>query len=104
MSKTIINVTIAGDSEIQELNKEYFNRDYPTDVLSFSLNETLEDGDYYLGDIIVNSDQAKKQASEYNNTYEEEIADLVSHGVLHLLGVHHPDDDEHSVHGVEVKS
>lgn len=97
---SIINIRISDDSEIQKLNKEYFDRDYPTDVLSFNINEELEDGDYYLGDIMVNKDQAKRQASEYGNTLEYELAELVEHGVLHLLGIHHPDDDEDSVHGV----
>lgn len=100
--KLHINVEISNDSEIKKLNKEYLNRDYPTDVLSFEIKEELEGNTLYLGDVIVNKDQAKRQASEYNNDVEHEIAELVAHGVLHLLGVHHEDDDEESVHGVKV--
>ena len=87
-----ISISIVGDSEMQELNKEYLDRDYPTDVLSFNIDEEQEDGTYYLGDVVVNKDQAKKQASEYENTFEEEIGELIEHGVLHLLGVHHEGD------------
>lgn len=102
---THISITISNDKEIRELNKTYLGRDYPTDVLSFPSKEILEDGSEYLGDIIVNKDQAKRQMEEYNNDLEHEIADLVAHGVLHLMGVHHPHDDEESTHDVKrVKS
>lgn len=97
-----ISIKISNDSEIQSLNKEYFERDFPTDVLSFNIEEPTEKGEFYLGDIIVNKDQAQRQAREYGNDLEHEIAQLVEHGVLHLLGIHHPDDDTHSVHGVLV--
>ena len=97
-----ISVTLSTDSEIRKLNNKHLKRDYPTEVLSFSINEKLEDGTIYLGDIIVNKDQAKRQAAEYKNDFEHEIAELVEHGVLHLLGVHHEDDDNNSVHGIKV--
>lgn len=103
ISNTIINVTIVEDSQIKDLNKKHLGIDDVTDVLSFNMNEEKPDGTYYLGDIIVNKDQAKRQASKYNNTYEQEIAQLVEHGVLHLLGVHHDDDDKNSIHGIPVK-
>lgn len=96
-----ISVTIADDKVLQTENKKHLKRDYTTDVLSFELKENLEDGSLYLGDVVVNREQAKRQAKEYNNTWEEEIAELVAHGVLHLLGVHHKDDDEKTVHGVK---
>ncbi|KKS16692.1 MAG: putative rRNA maturation factor [candidate division WWE3 bacterium GW2011_GWC1_41_7] len=101
-NNTHISVTLTDDSGIRELNKEHLNRDKPTDVLSFNINEEIENGTFYLGDVIVNKEQAERQAEEFGNTVEEEIAELVAHGVLHLLGVHHEDDDEHSVHGKEI--
>jgi len=90
---TYISVSIVDDSEIKKLNKKYRKKDYPTDVLSFNINERREDGSFYLGDVIVNKDQAKRQAGEYGNSVEEEISELTAHGVLHLLGVHHNGDD-----------
>ncbi|MFC1621817.1 rRNA maturation RNase YbeY [Patescibacteria group bacterium] len=84
-----ISVKISNDAEIQELNKKYRNKDEVTDVLSFG-EESDED---YLGDIIINKDQAARQAGDHGNTLEEEIATLVKHGVLHLLGVHHKGDE-----------
>ena len=89
---TYISVSIVDDSEIKKLNKKYRKKDYPTDVLSFNINERREDGSFYLGDVIVNKDQAKRQAGEYGNSVEEEISELTAHGVLHLLGVHHDGD------------
>ena len=99
--KIYISITISDDKEIQILNKKYLNRDEPTDVLSFEIGEVQEDGTLYLGDVIVNKDQAKRQAGEYENTLEEEISELVGHGVLHLLGMHHDDDNEDGVHGIK---
>jgi probable rRNA maturation factor len=93
LKKTFINVTFVGDSEMLELNKKWKNKDYPTDVLSFNINEDMEDGRFYLGDIVVNIDQAERQSSEYNNDLNHEISELVEHGVLHLLGVHHEHDE-----------
>ncbi|OGC70426.1 rRNA maturation RNase YbeY [candidate division WWE3 bacterium RIFOXYC1_FULL_39_7] len=88
-----ISITLTNDSEIRKLNKKFLNKDYATDVLSFNIDQELEHGKYYLGDVIVNVEQAERQAGEYGNTLEQEIAALVEHGVLHLLGVHHDGDD-----------
>jgi len=84
-----VSVSICGDKDIQELNKKFLKKDEPTDVLSFNVNECLEDGTFYLGDVIVNREQAKRQAKNYGNSVEEEISELVSHGILHLFGVDH---------------
>lgn len=92
-SNITINLSVVDDSISHKLNKQYLNRDYPTDVLSFNLDE--KDGKkYLLGEVVVNLDQAKRQAKTYGNDWKHEVADLVAHGVLHLLGVHHEGDDE----------
>jgi probable rRNA maturation factor len=90
-----IHIHFVGDKEIQELNKMHRGKDYPTDVLSFNIDDQLPNGEYYIGDIIINIDQAKRQMGEYsNNDVRIELAELAEHGVLHLLGIHHPHDDE----------
>ncbi len=89
-----VSIKFSHDNEIQALNKQHLGKDYPTDVLSFRMDETGEDESYFLGDIIINIDQAKRQAKEYGNTLEAELAELAEHGVLHLLGVHHDGDEE----------
>ncbi|PJA40972.1 rRNA maturation RNase YbeY [candidate division WWE3 bacterium CG_4_9_14_3_um_filter_34_6] len=89
-----INVHIVGDKEICALNKKHLGHNYPTDVLSFNIDEKLPNGEYYLGDVIVNLDQAERQYKEYNNDdVRKEVSDLIAHGVLHLLGIHHNGDD-----------
>lgn len=91
--KIYISVTISDDKELKKLNKKYLNKNETTDVLSFSVEEKLEDGTFYLGDVIVNKQQAKRQAKNYENSLREEISELVAHGILHLLGVHHKGGD-----------
>ena len=72
------------------MNKKHLKKDYPTDVLSFSINEKIPDGEYYIGDVIVNIDHAKRQMKNYGNKdIRHEIAELAEHGILHLLGIHH---------------
>ncbi len=93
LENVFINVTLVRDAAMLELNSKYKNKNYPTDVLSFNINEKMEDGKFYLGDVVVNIEQAERQASEYGNDLRHEIAELVEHGVLHLLGVHHEHDE-----------
>lgn len=92
--KIYISVTIVGDEEIEKLNKKYLGRDLTTDVLSFEMGEEEKDGTYYLGDVIVNKKQAERQAEKYGNNIEQEVSDLVAHGVLHLLGVDHKEEEK----------
>lgn len=93
LRNVFINVSFVGDAEMLDLNSTYRNKSYPTDVLSFNMNENTPEGKYYLGDIVVNVDQAQRQASDYGNDLEHEISALVEHGVLHLLEVHHEHDE-----------
>lgn len=86
-----IGVSLVDNKKIRALNKKYLGRDCATDVLSFNYSDGTS-GDY-LGDIVVSVEKAREQAGSYGNTYEQEIADLVAHGVLHLLGIHHKGDD-----------
>ena len=89
-----INIHLTDDKEMKKLNKKYKNKNYPTDVLSFNIDEKMPDGKYYLGDVIVNIDQAKRQMKDFNNDdIRKEIAELAEHGILHLLGIHHEHDD-----------
>lgn len=88
-----ISVSLVGNKEIRALNKKYLGLDSATDVLSFNYSADGKATDF-LGDIVVSTEKAKEQAPGYGNTYEQEVADLVAHGVLHLLGVHHEDDGE----------
>ncbi len=87
-----INVSIVSTAEMKKLNRKYKGKSSPTDVLSFNLDQKLPDGNFLIGEVVVCESVAKKQAEEYDNSYQKEVAELVQHGVLHLLGVHHEGD------------
>jgi len=91
-SQVNISVSLLKDLQMKELNLQYKNKDYATDVLSFEIGEEMGEGIFQLGEVAVNIDQAERQAKEYENDLEHEIAELVEHGTLHLLGVNHVGD------------
>ena len=74
--------------------------DRPTDVLSFALNESEEpemvDGPAVnvLGDLIISVERAEEQATDYGHSLRREVAFLTVHGMLHLLGYDHMEDEE----------
>ena len=78
-----ISIAIVDDAEMHALNRKYLDHDYPTDVLSFVLDE--EDG-RLDGEIIVSSDYAAREAELYGWTANDEILLYVIHGSLHLVG------------------
>lgn len=92
MSKLHFTVSIVDDKKMQLLNEKHRGIVHPTDVLSFELSEELPDGTKLMGDIVVDEDYAKKQAKELGHSVEEEIAFLVAHGTMHLMGVHHEEE------------
>lgn len=102
-----VALTFVNDEEIHELNKEYRGIDRPTDVLSFAMNESLDeeldiiydlgenetvDIPEMLGDIIISVPTAIAQSEEYGHSLHREIGFLFVHGFLHLLGYDHQDD------------
>ena len=94
------NITIAltDDSQLQKLNLEFLQINAPTDVLSFPAYERdPETNERYLGDIIVSYPRALLQAATGGHSVRDELFLLVVHGVLHLLGYDHSDEDEKRV-------
>ena len=95
-----VSVTLTNNEYIHTLNKEYRGIDRPTDVLSFALNESEEpemvDGPEVnmLGDLIISVERAKEQAADYGHSLRREVAFLTVHGMLHLLGYDHMEDEE----------
>ncbi len=86
-----VSVTLVDNEAIHALNREYRKVDRPTDVLSFPMfDEDFEDGErVVLGDIVLSLEKAASQAEEYGHSLEREVAFLVVHSVLHLLGYDH---------------
>lgn len=103
---TEVSVSFVDNDTIAELNERFRNMEGPTDVLSFECDNiaddvTAADGPscplYELGDVIIAPDVAEAQAREYGNSLEQEISLLLVHGLLHLCGYDHIQDDEAEV-------
>lgn len=110
-----VNVIFTDNTGIQEINKEYRHIDAPTDVLSFPLvdyeypadfehvEEQAEDyfnpetGELMLGDIILSVDKIVEQAEAYGHSEKRELAFLVAHSMLHLMGYDHMEDEERKI-------
>lgn len=91
ISKIRFDLSFCNDETIHQINKEYRNKDCPTDVITFSLFADDDNAVIYrktadLGQIIVSVETAEKQKTE---TLEKEILTLICHGILHLLGFDH---------------
>lgn len=95
-----VSLMFTDDETIHEMNREYRGIDRPTDVLSFALEEGEEEEIYggpeenLLGDIIISVETATRQAEEYGHSVEREMAFLALHGMLHLLGYDHMEEEE----------
>lgn len=97
-----IGLRLTDDSEMLSLNSQYRHQDKPTDVLAFAALEVdspqvteidTEDEPIYLGDIVVSVDTARRQAVQQGHPLKTELAWLASHGLLHLFGWDHPDEE-----------
>jgi probable rRNA maturation factor len=104
-SNVELGLFIAGGERVQQLNRSYRGKDEPTDVLAFSMLPEQPtrgmpeidfppftippDGMLHLGEVIISYPQAVTQAEEHQHSVKREIAILIIHGVLHLLGYEH---------------
>jgi probable rRNA maturation factor len=86
-----LSIVLVDDAEITRLNRRYFNRNRPTNVISFPMaTEDPAPGlSPTLGDVVISTETAKRQAQKVNGRAEEEIFFLLIHGILHLLGYDH---------------
>jgi probable rRNA maturation factor len=94
-----LSILLADDPTVRELNRTYRATDAPTDVLSFAQSEgepfARPDGTApHLGDVVISIDTARRQANERNIALENEVAHLLVHGILHLLGYDHEQPDD----------
>ena len=90
-------VLYANDATLEELNRRYRAQDKPTDVLSFEGGAELSSpacAIHHVGDIAISVERARRQAEEYGHGFEREVAYLLTHGTLHLLGYDHEEDSE----------
>jgi len=89
-----VALRLCDDAAIHELNRDYRGKNKPTDVLAFAQREAAAADSALLGDIVISLDTAKRQAKK--GLYAE-LLHLASHGLCHLLGYDHRDDEEERV-------
>lgn len=109
-----MSVTFMDNAGIQVINKDYRGKNVPTDVISFALEEEGEDElpiifedklvafPRNLGDIMISTERAAEQATEYGHSFERELGFLAVHGFLHLNGYDHMEpEDEKEMFGLQ---
>lgn len=95
-----LTICFSDDAEITTFNTQYRQKNQPTDVLAFASLETpfqngvdFREEPLYLGDLIISVETAQKQAEQHHHSLTQELAWLAVHGLLHLLGWNHPDEE-----------
>src|SRR5579859_700903 len=93
-----VSLLLTDDAQVQALNRDYRQQDKPTNVLSFAaLDEDSPlppDGPILLGDVVIAYRTSEREADEGGKRFDHHLSHLVVHGVLHLLGYDHIEDDE----------
>ncbi|MDQ2650406.1 MAG: rRNA maturation RNase YbeY [Actinomycetota bacterium] len=112
-----LSVLFVDESVMADLNKRFMDKDGPTDVLAFPIDDPIDPGRWpdsgstgpdreppevnelpmLLGDVVVCPAVAARQAPEHAGSYDDELALLIVHGVLHVLGMDHAEPDEEAV-------
>jgi probable rRNA maturation factor len=90
-----VTIAFVSDRSIQELNRRFREKNRPTDVLSFPSEQAsfeINQG-RNLGDIVISVERAAAQAAEHGMEFEDEISQLILHGLIHLHGYDHETDD-----------
>lgn len=98
--KGIFSVVFIDDDLMHEMNLKYRGIDRTTDVLSFALNDSINDFKEeinVLGDIFVSIPKMKEQAKEYGHSEKRELSFLCIHGLLHLLGYDHMEKEDEKI-------
>ena len=84
-----LSIALVDNREIQQLNSRFRQKDTPTDVLSFAVDESSPAQLRLLGDVIISVEKAEEQARQRGRTLDEEMLTLLVHGILHLVGYDH---------------
>lgn len=96
LEDVIFDIIIVDNPKIKKINKEYRNIDNHTDVISFALEDfcDIKTEVRILGDVYISIDKAKEQAKDYEHSLLRELSFLSIHGLLHLLGYDHEQEEE----------
>ena len=88
-----INYIFCDDEYILEINKQYLDHDYYTDIISFDYSV----GNELNGDIFVSIDRVKENATDFNVTFDEELKRVIIHGILHYCGYKDKSDEDEAL-------
>lgn len=100
LDNCLFNVIFIDNKEIREINREYRKIDSVTDVITFALEDNEEEINpelRILGDIYISLEKAYEQAKMYNHSDIREICFLITHGILHLLGFDHMNEEDEKI-------
>lgn len=100
IENAVFNIIFIDNEEIRKINREYRNVDRETDVISFALEDNMDvvyEDFRLLGDIYISYEKAIEQAELYNHSVKREVFFLATHGILHLLGYDHMEEDDEKV-------
>ena len=95
-----VSVLLTGNEEIQNVNRDFRGKDMPTDVISFAYHDNEEacTGIFdTLGDIIISLERVEEQRKDYNHSFKREFYYVLTHGLLHLLGYDHMEEEEKKI-------
>jgi probable rRNA maturation factor len=91
-----ISILIVDDPQIEELNQQYLNRQGPTNVIAFAMREGEFSNlsPHLLGDVVISTDTAAREAQMAARSMEQRIEELLVHGILHLMGYDHETSED----------
>ena len=95
------DILYCDSKKTHEINREYRNKDYPADIITFAIFADSEekfifDGEINLGEVIIALDKVMEEAEKKGVTRDYELAFLISHGILHLLGFDHQTEEDYN--------
>ena len=97
----MLDIVFCDSNKTHELNREYRNKDYPADIITFAIFADSEekfifDGEINLGEVMIALDKVRDEALKKGKAPEDELAFLISHGILHLLGFDHQTEADYN--------
>ena len=93
--KVSLSILLSNNDNIKKLNKNFRNKNKPTDILSFPLNKKKSTKEVYLGDIIISYNFIDKPKSQKSKTFRQKLVKIFIHGFLHLLNFNHIKDRDY---------
>ncbi len=95
------DILYCDSKKTHELNREYRNKDYPADIITFAIfaddeDKFIFDGEINLGEFIIALDKVDEESKKKGKSFEDELYFLISHGIMHLLGFDHQTEEDYN--------